>query len=138
MRASKSRELKAQREVLAEMERVAACFAQRLAARMGPVLAGLEDTRRLVGMYAFGTFPQFRNAGPAAVALINYLDDHPDLSSSSWDFERGTASSNGQSRAWAEFSQEGATDRFKRVRVAISLIKNPTGGWHFAHAVTPA
>ncbi|MDB5830155.1 MAG: hypothetical protein JWQ73_4375 [Variovorax sp.] len=88
-------------------------------------------------MYAFDTAPQFRAAGPAAVALIDYLDDHAELKASPWDFERGTVSSNGRSRAWAEFSQEAAVNRFMRDRVSIIAMET-TGGWKLSHSVTRA
>ena len=89
-------------------------------------------------MYAFDTAPQFRAAGPAALALIDYLDNHAELKSSLWNFERGTVSSNGRSRAWAVFSQEVATNGALRDRVSIIAMETVMDGWVVAHTLTRA
>ncbi|MFM9428905.1 hypothetical protein RCH10_005383 [Variovorax sp. GrIS 2.14] len=89
-------------------------------------------------MYSFDTAPKFRAAGPAALALIDYLDTHDELKSSLWDFERGTVSSNGRTRAWAEFSQDTAGNAFIRERVSLIAMEAVAGGWNVAHTVTRA
>jgi hypothetical protein len=89
-------------------------------------------------MLCFDTAPQFRSAGPAASALIDYLDAQAELNGRRWDFERGMVSSNGRSRAWAEFSQDGASDISPRDRVSIIAVQTVAGGWNIAHTVTRA
>ncbi|MEB0114342.1 hypothetical protein QN397_23975 [Variovorax sp. RTB1] len=89
-------------------------------------------------MYAFDTVSEFRAAGPAAVALIDYLDNDVELKSGLWNFERGTVSSNGRSRAWAVFSQEVATNLPLRDRVSIIAMETVMDGWVVAHTMTRA
>lgn len=88
-------------------------------------------------MYAFDTANQFRAAGPAAVALINYLEIHEELKAGLWEFERGTVSSNGQTRAWAEFSREATADLFMRDRLSIIAMQTEEG-WKLSHNVIRA
>lgn len=86
-------------------------------------------------MYAYDDETKFRAAGPAATALTDYLDTHPALEGFLWMFERGTVSSNGRTRAWAEYSQDAAAEDSGRKRVAVTVIENAAGDWHVGHTV---
>ncbi|MFM9428259.1 hypothetical protein RCH10_004721 [Variovorax sp. GrIS 2.14] len=87
-------------------------------------------------MYAHDIETKFRDAGPAATALTDYLDTHPALRGFLWIFERGTVSSNGRTRAWAEYLQDAAADDPTRKRVAVTVIESAAGDWHAGHTVT--
>lgn len=87
-------------------------------------------------MYAFDTEDKFAAAGPAATALLNYRESEPSISAISWAYERGTVSSNGVTRAWAEFSDLSGRSSLKRQKLSLIASADKFGGWTVSHMIT--
>ena len=89
-------------------------------------------------MYAFDSEDKFAAAGPAAVALLKYRDTEPAISAAPWGFDRGTVSSNGITRAWAEFSHVAIANGLERDKLSLIANEDGAGGWTVSHTVMRA
>ncbi|MDB5828829.1 MAG: hypothetical protein JWQ73_3049 [Variovorax sp.] len=89
-------------------------------------------------MNMFNNEDRFRSAGSAAVAVLDHRSTNAEVSAAPWVFDRGSVSSDGVSRAWAEFSHAALVDGFLRDTLAIIAAQDSAGGWKVSHAITRA
>jgi hypothetical protein len=87
-------------------------------------------------MYAYDSEDKFAAAGPAATAVLQHRATHPEIKDGPWDFDRGTASKDGRSSAWGEFSHVALASGFGRDVLSIVVVEDGSGGWTVTHTIT--